>query len=118
MTESLVGDVFSFISKCSLVLLIFVVALALLLYKFQNSILYLPQVQGLPRSQDQNRFGMQNPSQIHLAYEDIFISTKDNVSLHGWIAKRPNAMDVPTVIYFHENAGNIGTRVYYMKEYN
>lgn len=43
MTESLAGDVFSFISKCSLVLLIFVVVLALLLYKFQNSILYLPR---------------------------------------------------------------------------
>ncbi|KAL4508029.1 hypothetical protein ABPG72_021402 [Tetrahymena utriculariae] len=107
-----------FTFKFGLFLVAFLVVVAFLLYKFQNKILYIPVIQGLPKSQDQNQLGMQNPSQIGLDYEDINILTDDNVKLHGWIAKRPNPKNVPTVIYFHENAGNIGTRIVYMKEYN
>ncbi|KAL4464801.1 hypothetical protein ABPG74_011362 [Tetrahymena malaccensis] len=107
-----------FTFKFGLFLVAFLVVIAFLLYKFQNKLLYIPVIQGLPKSQDQNQLGMQNPSQIGLDYEDINIVTKDNVKLHGWIAKRPNCKNVPTVVYFHENAGNIGTRIFYMKEYN
>ncbi|EAR95417.2 alpha/beta hydrolase family protein (macronuclear) [Tetrahymena thermophila SB210] len=107
-----------FTFKFGLFFAAFIVVIAFLLYKFQNKLLYIPVIQGLPKSQDQNQLGMQNPQQIGLDYEDINIKTKDNINLHGWIAKRPNSKNVATVVYFHENAGNIGTRIFYMKEYN
>lgn len=37
--------------------------------------------------------------------------------MHGWICKNDNSEKIPTVIFFHENAGNIGTRVSYLDFY-
>lgn len=52
-----------------------------------------------------------------IPFEDISIGTLDKQRLRGWICKQPNSQEVPTVIYMHENAGNIGTRIPYMEHY-
>ena len=48
-----------------------------------------------------------------MPYENVYITTKDKVKLHAWFVKA-NPTDPKlsrTVIFFHENAGNIGTRI-------
>ncbi|EGR34719.1 phospholipase carboxylesterase domain protein [Ichthyophthirius multifiliis] len=79
--------------------------------------LYLPVVQGMPKSQDLNPIGFRTPFDVGIKFENITIYTSDNIKLHGWICKLENSQNVPTVIYFHENAGNIGTRIHYLKKY-
>ena len=39
--------------------------------------------------------------------EDVWITTKDNVRLHGWFFKNRGGSATATVIYFHGNGGNI-----------
>ena len=49
------------------------------------------------------------PQAVGLDYEDIFFTAEDGTRLHGWFI--PAAEAVPTVLFFHGNAGNIGDRV-------
>jgi len=49
------------------------------------------------------------PDRIGLDFEDVFFSTGDNVKVHGWLVKHPNAKSV--LLFFHGNAGNIGDRL-------
>jgi len=38
--------------------------------------------------------------------------------LHGWFVKTQNhSSTAPTIVFFHENAGNIGTRLPFIKYY-
>ncbi len=42
-----------------------------------------------------------------LNYEDVTITTSDNIKLHGWLVKMPGPQQYyPTIVYFHENAGS------------
>jgi fermentation-respiration switch protein FrsA (DUF1100 family) len=50
------------------------------------------------------------PDRIGLVYEDVTLTTGDNVRLHGWFvttAARPRA----TLLFLHGNAGNISHRL-------
>jgi len=49
------------------------------------------------------------PSQVNLAFEDVFFQTADGVKLNGWFIAKPNA--TYTILLFHGNAGNIGHRL-------
>lgn len=52
--------------------------------------------------------------------ESISAKTSDNVSLSGhlfWPESAENRKDLPTVIFFHENAGTIGQRLEYFGNY-
>jgi uncharacterized protein len=56
------------------------------------------------------------PAELGLAYEEVYINTKDFVTLHGWlIHARPNASQLSSynanLIFLHGNAGNIGDRL-------
>ena len=37
--------------------------------------------------------------------------------LKGWLCLNKNSKSVPTIVFFHENAGNIGTRLPFIKTY-
>lgn len=49
------------------------------------------------------------PQNIGLPFEDVTITTQDQVKLHGWLIKAPSAKS--TLVFFHGNAGNIGGRL-------
>ena len=57
--------------------------------------------------------GYRSPSESGMAFEDCEIITKDKVKLHAWFVKA-NA-NYPklcrTLIFFHGNAGNVGSRL-------
>lgn len=51
----------------------------------------------------------QTPKDIGLDYEDIYMQTKDNVTVSGWYIPAENEKGV--LLFFHGNAGNISHRL-------
>ena len=49
------------------------------------------------------------PADINLPYEDIFLTTKDGVSISAWFI--PSAVQKGVVLFCHGNAGNISHRM-------
>lgn len=68
---------------------------------------------GVPKPENRytknNPTGYRNPNELGMEYEDIYFETKDKVKINAWFVKsHPGAR---TIIFFHGNAGNIGTRL-------
>ena len=53
------------------------------------------------------------PADAGLAYEDVLLDASDGVRVHGWFV--PGSHPV-TLLWFHGNAGNIGTRVPWIRD--
>lgn len=72
--------------------------LLLLLYAFQDRLLYFPirELAATPRA-------------LGLDYEDVHIVTEDGVRLHGWFVPAPAPR--ATVLHLHGNGGNISHRL-------
>ena len=68
------------------------------MYLFQNSLMYHP-VKELPYT----------PSDIGLTYEEVWFSTDDGISIHGWYVAALEERG--TVLFSHGNAGNISGRL-------
>ena len=51
----------------------------------------------------------QTPSNVGLAFDDVYFATEDGVRLNGWFVPRRGAAS--TLLWFHGNAGNISHRV-------
>ncbi|KAL7512232.1 hypothetical protein ACHAXN_009200 [Cyclotella atomus] len=85
-----------------------------LLYLKQDSLLYFPTIQGLPQRPSQNPKRYRSPSEYNVPYETHLIPCKDGVILHSWLLYHPSSASspsVPTIVFFHGNAGNIGLRL-------
>lgn len=50
----------------------------------------------------------ENPTDWGLAYEDVWLRTRDGLRLHAWYLPRPGARQV--LLFLHGNAGNISHR--------
>lgn len=50
-----------------------------------------------------------SPADYGLEYEEVFFTARDGVKLHGWWVPQPQ--HVPTLLWFHGNAGNISHRL-------
>jgi len=93
-------------------------------YVFQDRLLYLPVVmldwwEWTPR-QPKNNFdpSTRSPEWYGWTHEDLWMkSSTDETKLHAWFIhavespNRPPNENIPTVIFFHGNAGNIGFRL-------
>ena len=49
------------------------------------------------------------PAIFDLPYEEVVLTTSDNIQLHGWFT--PGEKGKPVVLFFHGNAGNISHRI-------
>ncbi|MDP2923588.1 MAG: alpha/beta hydrolase [Candidatus Omnitrophota bacterium] len=49
------------------------------------------------------------PDSAGLAFENVYITTADNIKINGWFIPRKDARY--TLLFFHGNAGNIGHRL-------
>lgn len=80
----------------------------------QESLLYMPVIQGYvtPAHLPQ---GYRSPQEQGLVYEDVYVMSKGGGKVHkvhGWyIPASSGAHGAPTVLFCHENAGNIGLRL-------
>lgn len=50
------------------------------------------------------------PETVGLKYQDIYLTTEDGITLHGWFMPHPAARF--TLLHFHGNAGNISHRLH------
>jgi hypothetical protein len=78
------------------------VGLCLILYVFQNRLVYFPSPE-IART----------PGSIGLDYEDLDLVTEEGVEVHAWLVKHPNPRAV--AVYCHGNAGNIGDRMHTLR---
>jgi len=81
---------------------------------YQDYLLYLPNAEGRKGEQRQtqhNRPGYRTPSEYSIPFEEHYLTTRDNVRIHTWLLLQESKSIVPTIIYFHGNAGNIGYRM-------
>uniref|UniRef100_A0A6T7NFG8 Serine aminopeptidase S33 domain-containing protein n=1 Tax=Hanusia phi TaxID=3032 RepID=A0A6T7NFG8_9CRYP len=90
--------------------------LALFLYRNQNSLLYHPEVPGVPKDPRENPERYRNPGEWNMPYEDMIIKAEDHTELHCWLIKQPDSFSAPTIVFFQENAGNMGLRLPNMYE--
>jgi hypothetical protein len=100
-----------------------VVALGLL-YANQDKLLYIPNPPGFTADPNDNPSGCRSPGEWSttgkrcrasdgncIPYEEKMLTTSDGKMIHTWLMLQPNSADVPTLIYFHGNAGNMGYRL-------
>ena len=78
------------------------------LYHYQDSLVYYPE------QPESARVFVQTPSSLGLPYESVCLTTKDGTKIAGYFIKQPMGLisRVPTLLYFHGNAGNIGHRLH------
>jgi uncharacterized protein len=81
------------------------VAFGVVLFVFQNSLVYFPEAKMVG-----------TPHDIQRSYEAIYFKSKDNVELFGWFVPTPNPKG--TILFCHGNAGNISNRLDYLGIFN
>ena len=85
-----------------------------LIYIKQGDLLYIPTIDVIGRDNSQNPRGYRSPAEYDVPYETHFIdSTLDGVAVHSWLLLHPQSRErqLPTIVFFHGNAGNIGIRI-------
>ncbi|XP_012279470.1 protein ABHD13 [Orussus abietinus] len=77
------------------------------LYRMEDLLLYHPE---LP---SHSRVYVPAPSMFNLPYQSVYTRTVDGTMLHMFFISQPDdkAKDVPTVLFLHGNAGNMGHRL-------
>jgi abhydrolase domain-containing protein 13 len=110
--------------------------IATLLYFKQDSMLYFPEVGGIPRRPRNNPRRYRSPAEHQIPFESHQIPCDDGVHIHAWLLLRqkpvpssssgssssnaattttttttPIMNTLPTILFFHGNAGNIGLRL-------
>lgn len=92
-----------------------VMGLALgLLYFLQEKIIYVPRLPGIPNDYPYL------PDSFGMAFEDVWVTTRDGLRLHAWIMFPPHWGEAerrsrPTVMFFQENAGNMAFRLPFLQ---
>ena len=107
------------------IFMVLVVAAALLgaMWYWQESILYVPAVPSpsnpLTRMHklSENPPGMRSPADIGIPnFEDVTLTASDGVRIKAWfLPARDPAATTPTILFAHENAGNMGLRLQEMR---
>lgn len=86
---------------------VILVIFSVIFYYAQDLLLYHPD---LPAN---SRIYIPIPSLHNLPHETVSIRTPDKVTLHAFWVSQPEerSKSVPTIVYFHGNAGNMGHRM-------
>jgi hypothetical protein len=81
------------------------IGLAIALYLGQSNLVYMPSQELID-----------TPATIGLKFEDVQLTTKDNVNLAAWFvpAKDNDQIDKGVILFCHGNGGNISNRISYL----
>ena len=74
----------------------------------QEGLLFHPKIQNFVIP-SQNPETFRNPKERNLPYENIYITTSDNIRIHCWFIHRGDPSSTyasPTILFFHANAGS------------
>ena len=87
---SLFGLLFVLIASAALIIV--------LLYFYQDRLLYHPTMPGISKMPTTNPKGYRSPLEHKLPFEDMYIKTEDGVVLHSWLMlHKPDPRQHPTV---------------------
>lgn len=82
------------------------------IYTNQESMLYQANINPAMKCPKDNPPLLQAPIAMGMNYEEVWLKTRDGEKLHSWfIPAAKNKSIVPTVLWFHANAGNMGLRI-------
>jgi len=97
----------------AVLLLIAVLAFfAISLITRQESMLYVPCVLAGVQLPCDNPEGFRSPAERGMTYEDVVLKTADGLRIHAWfITVNEGSNKVPTLLFCHANAGNVGLRI-------
>ena len=88
-----------------IILLLSYLVILVVIYFKQDSMLYFPE-----------KNIWQTPKDISLGYEEIYLTTKDKITISGWYIPAENEKGV--LLFCHGNAGNISHRLDSIKIFN
>lgn len=90
--------IFRILLNISTFFLIFLFCILLALFIFQSKLLYIPSFgKEIPRLMIDNPIGYRNPSEKGLSYRDVYITTSDKETLHGWFIYRDQKQNTHTL---------------------
>lgn len=100
------GEFRNYFEKPSNIFFMFFIFLLAIFYSIQDNLLFYPDI-------GQHRTSITSPDIFSLPFEVVYIKTRDKVTLHSYFIRHPETKGtiVPTFVYFHGNAGNIGGRL-------
>jgi len=109
----MLGNILPFFGKLGAGIGVLGVGLLGLLYLRQGDLLYIPSIDVIGRDNSQNPRGYRSPAEYGVPFEPHLIESTDGVAVHSWLLLHPDSIErkLPTIIFFHGNAGNIGVRV-------
>jgi acetyl esterase/lipase len=86
------------------------------LWYLQGRLLYMPAAGAADdekRGAAHNEEGFRSPGDYNLPFDDVKLQTRDGVALHAWFlpSQQQSHEEAATILFFHGNAGNIGTRL-------
>lgn len=96
---------------------IFTMGIIAALWYFQESLLYVPTIRvpgaGAIKTPEDNPAGMRSPRDVSMHHEELRLETSDGVRVHAWWLPAPQdaVATAPTLMFSHENAGNMGLRL-------
>lgn len=77
--------IFNLLMKLMILGLILVLAVVLLLFCFQDKLIYVPSFgKMVPQHMENNPVGYRSPSERGLQFKDVNVDTSDGETLHGW----------------------------------
>lgn len=82
----------------------FILAIIGIFFNAQDMLLYYPE------QPPNSRLYVMLPNTYQLPFENHFVTTSDGIKINLVLVKNPKP-NVPTLVYFHGNAGNIGHRL-------
>ena len=112
-TPLLLGNILPFVGKAAISVGTIGVGILALLYFKQGNLLYIPTIDVIGRDNSQNPPGYRSPSEYGIPFETHLIPSVDGVAVHSWLLLHPQSKErqLPTIVFFHGNAGNIGVRI-------
>jgi abhydrolase domain-containing protein 13 len=98
-----------------------------MLYMKQDSLLYFPSIAGIPKRTADNPSPYKSPAESNIPFEEYMIPVYQDgrqvTRIHSWLIVHDSVASryeratsnpdpsIPTIVFFHGNAGNIGLRL-------
>ncbi|CDJ42639.1 GE18197, related [Eimeria tenella] len=77
-------------------------------FSFQEKLVFDPSYPIEPAEIKKFPHIIGSPASYGIPYDDLFLTTKDGVRIHGWFLKQTENEKAPTFILFHGNYGHVG----------
>jgi hypothetical protein len=87
-----------------------------MLYFRQSTMLYARCPANMPKTPADNPPKYKSPEEHNIPHEEVYMKTADGCNIHAWFMTHKTPKNVPTLLFFHGNAGNIGYRLPLLKE--